>query len=513
MTEAAADPVRRTAHRTSEALGYGVLLKTLRYVLAVGSHVAIRRVLGPEAFGQYSVAQAFVDIAAVVASLGMGQAILRFVPEAVLGVDPTRTATLVRRSVFVQIAGWITCLALVWGGRGWLHTWFRTDASQSLVILGTALLVFRLLFDLGSTVWNAVLAARALALLTLFWQVAFVVALALVLRAGWGAEGVLLAGAIANALGTVAMALAWRRRPPSVGTRVIGELPWARLLRYALPFAAINVCYNLVWRNSEAFWINYFWNERLVGFFSAGYNLSQLVLDFVPTAIWPLVMASYSTVFTLDRTRALRLVSHYYKLLFLVAAPLSIAGAVLGDRLLVVMYGPEFAEGGGLARLFFLVQCVSFLGTPLSMTLYVLEKTWVNLLVWIGAAVLNVGLNVVLIPIDWRLGSVLPVALAVAIMPIVYLLVLRKLDVRVSVPWRFLGRVYLASAFLLVLLPLRPWVHGAPALLASALAGALFFAFGLKVVRIFRAEERPLLELIPSAALRARLAWFGEDLR
>jgi O-antigen/teichoic acid export membrane protein len=207
------------------------------------------------------------------------------------------------------------------------------------------------------------------------------------------------------------------------------------------------------------------------------------------------------------------LISHYYKLLFLLAAPLSIVGAVFGDRLLVVMYGPEYLDGGGLARLFFLIQCVSFLGTPLSMTLYVLEKTWMNLLVWLGAAALNVGLNVILIPRDWRLGSVLPVALAVSLMPIVYMILLRRIGVSVSVPWGFLLRTYLASATLLALLPLRSWARGAAELLVCAVVGVLLLAAGLKAVRIFRTEDRALLDLVPSAGARRALAWFGEGLR
>ena len=60
------------------------------------------------------------------------------------------------------------------------------------------------------------------------------------------------------------------------------------------------------------------------------------------------------------------------------------------------------------------------------MTLYVLEKPWVNLLVWIGAAVVNVSLNFVLIPIDWRLGAALPVSLAVILMPVVYWVILER---------------------------------------------------------------------------------------
>jgi O-antigen/teichoic acid export membrane protein len=513
MTNPPSDAIHTTARRAAAALGYGVALKVLRYGLAVASHIVIRRVLGPAEFGQYSVAVAVLDIAAVVASLGMGQALLRFLPEAALGRDPKVVRTLLTRSMFVQAIGWLGSLGLLWLFREPVRGWLRSDSAYELILLGMALLATRLLFDLGGAALNAVLAARELAIVSLLWQVAFVGGLLYLLGEGWGAEGVIAAGAWANAIGFSALIVAWRRIEHPPGARAVGRFTWRRILQYSVPFAAINVCYNLVWRNSEAFWINRYWDEKTVGLFSAAYNLPQLVLDFVPTAIWPLVMASYAAIFTVDRPRAIRLISHYYKLLFLLAAPLSIAGAVFGDRLLVVMYGPEYLDGGGLARLFFLIQCVSFLGTPLSMTLYVLEKTWMNLLVWLGAAALNVGLNVILIPRDWRLGSVLPVALAVSLMPIVYMILLRRIGVSVSVPWGFLLRTYLASATLLALLPLRSWARGAAELLVCAVVGVLLLAAGLKAVRIFRTEDRALLDLVPSAGARRALAWFGEGLR
>jgi O-antigen/teichoic acid export membrane protein len=135
-----------------------------------------------------------------------------------------------------------------------------------------------------------------------------------------------------------------------------------------------------------------------------------------------------------------------------------------------------------------------------------------NLLVWLGAAILNLGLNYVLIPIDWRLGSVLPVSLAVALMPIVYWLLLRRLGYLVLIPWSFLGRAYLASSSLLLLWPIRGWIDGPWTLLAGAgLALGLVIA-GMKLVRVFRPEDAPLVALIPHRGLRRRVAWLGEGI-
>jgi O-antigen/teichoic acid export membrane protein len=388
--------------------------------------------------------------------------------------------------------------------------WFDRETLAGLVVMGMALLVTRLLFDFATQVYHALLDLRLVSAVTVLWQVAFLGGLVVFFQAGYGVLGVLLAAAAANVVAFLILALGWRGRLAPAGERETPDFRLGRILRYGLPFAAIQVFYTIVWRHSETILITRYWGPTEAGYFGTAYAFTQQVLDFVPTAIWPLVMASYAAVFTLDRERARRLVAHYYKLLFLVATPLSVGGAVLGDRALIVLYGAEYAPGGMLAQIFFVVQCLSFLGTPLSMTLYVLERTWVNLLIWVGAAIVNVGLNVALIPIDWRLGAALPVSLAVGLMPIAYWLILSRQGYRVRVPWSFLGRVVLGSVGLLALIPLRGWVSGAWQLLVAAILSLILVGVGMRLVRVFRRDDERLLEFIPSSAVRRGVAWFGE---
>jgi len=90
-------------------------------------------------------------------------------------------------------------------------------------------------------------------------------------------------------------------------------------------------------------------------------------------------------------------IASYYRLLFFFVAPLSMFGLAMGDVLLARMYGAQMAQAGVYCQAFFLIFTLSFFGTPLSMTVYVVEKVWVNMVLNIGYAIVTVGLDLLLI--------------------------------------------------------------------------------------------------------------------
>ncbi len=503
------DAIAETAQRAGHAVAWGAALKVLRFALMFVAHLLIRRVLGADAVGQYFLAMSAMEIASALASVGMGQAALRFLPELRLGRSRAALRRFLGWTLGFQVLGWLATLAVVAGTPDWLTTLARTDAKASLIVVAMWLLICRLAFDVATQVYQALLEMRFLAGASLLWQVLFLGSLLTSFQMGGGVVGVLVAGAVANVAAFGVLAAGLWTRSGTTGDRELLPLTLRRVLAYSVPFVFIRLCHTVVWRNSESFFINYHWGDFENGCFGVAYGFPQLILEFIPTAIWPVVMASYSAVFTIDQERARRLLTTYFKLLFLIAAPLSVGGAVLGDRALVVAYGQEYAPGAFLAQVFFLVQCVSFFGTPLSMTLYILEKTWLNLAVWIGAAILNVGLNAVLIPWDWRWGAVIPVTLAVAAMPLCYSRILERLGYVVSIPWGFLVRAYAGSSGLIVLWLVRDRVSDAASLLWAALAATVLLAAGMKAVGVFRADDAGLIRLVPGHRVRRALAWFG----
>jgi len=135
------------------------------------------------------------------------------------------------------------------------------------------------------------------------------------------------------------------------------------------------------------------------------------------------------------------------------SAPICVIGAVLGGRMIPVLYGDAMAPAGLPTQIFFVIFPISFFGTPLSMALYVIEKSYANLVVYLALAVVNVGLDLLLIPRFGIIGAVIPVGLVIAASPVIYKRLLGRYVSGTRIPYAFIGKCFLASSPVLLLLP------------------------------------------------------------
>ena len=102
------------------------------------------------------------------------------------------------------------------------------------------------------------------------------------------------------------------------------------------------------------------------------------------------MFASFSEVYARDVRSLPRAVTAYYKLLFFVVAPISVWGAMMAPRAVLELLGSEWLQGGVLCAAFFAIFAFTYLSTPLSLSLYVVGKTWINLVINIfNAAVIR----------------------------------------------------------------------------------------------------------------------------
>jgi O-antigen/teichoic acid export membrane protein len=258
----------------------------------------------------------------------------------------------------------------------------------------------------------------------------------------------------------------------------------------------------IIWRQSEALIVGFFWGAAHAGFFHLGYNFPQRILEFIPLALWPLVLAGLSEVQSHRAENLPRAIGLYYRFLFLLVIPVAFFGVTLGDKALMLLYGSEMAQAGALCRLFFAVFVIAFLGTPLHMATYVVEKTWANLAVGIAGAVITLGLDLILIPRYGLMGGVIPTALGLVVSNWLQYKIAKRYVPGLSIPWSHLVRVCLASSPILLFYPLRSWAGGMIGFLVSCLGMLVVFVAAIRVLRVLGDEERELLEGSPWRALR-----------
>ncbi|MFH1680103.1 MAG: oligosaccharide flippase family protein [Candidatus Eisenbacteria bacterium] len=495
-----------TLAKASSAVPWSLLAKALRFGFSLGTSMLVVRLLSAETYGELAIVRTALAFAAAVVGLGMGNAILRYLPER--ETSGAGSFRLLGFCGLLQAAGWVLFVALALLLRGPIDSLYGTPVGTPL-LAGLALLSGNLIYAIAVNALNATFQTKRLAFLQGFLSIAILLLTYGALRAGWGVIGVLAATSIPHLLLGLPAVLLLRR---SLSART-GPREGRRIMRYAIPLMAIEILNLVTWRQSETLLLGHFRGAAEAGLFDIAYRLPQLLLEFVPETIWPLVLAAFVEVYTRDRARLAEMTRHYFRLLFLLVTPITLFGAFYGDLLVRVLYGAERAGSGPYAQILFVIFHVSFFGTPYSMALYLIEKTGVNLALSALFAAVNLGVDLLLIPRYGLPGAIPGVALAVGISPFLRGWAVRKYYGPVGIPWRFLGRCYLASASLILLYPLRPYAGSPSGFLALLVSGAALFAIAVRLVGLFGPEERALLERsnAPGKRLLARLLFRNND--
>lgn len=488
------------------ALAWSLISKVLVSILAIASNVLIVRGLGDHAYGVYSIFLNIARFLAIVLGLGLAQGVLQYLPEFRLRGDTRGARQLLARAFLWQLGGWVVVVLAAFLLRDWLSQILKADL-RTLLPIGTALLLFE---SLWTTLTNAHTAVRRMVWLTVasVVQKAVLVGLLILLaRGGVTPIHVLYIVAGSFLLGIVLLAPGLPRLlPAGPGTGTEG-MPAARLWRYAWPIVIGNLINQVLWRSSDTLFIGYYWNPTLVGYYNAAYNLAQMIIEFVPLAIWPVILSSLAEAHVRRSDDLRRGTELYFRLIFVLVVPFSLTGMVLGGQAYLAMYGAAMAPGAGLCQALFGILLIGFFMTPLRMAMFVKERTLANTLVLAAGAVVNVALNVILIPRHGIWGAAISVGAALTLTGVVQYFVTRRALPWAGVPWACFGKVLLASSPVLPLWFARRDLD-APLPLAGVLVGITIVQYlVLRRLRVFEDEERELLRR-SNLPLKPLIAWF-----
>lgn len=488
-------------------MAWTMLSRAGRMLLGIATSALVVRGLGSHDYGVLSLLRSILMFVVLLAGVGTGQAILKFLPELRVQRSPHAARALVRGVFATHALVWLVMLGVASVARGSAERVFHVDGVGLYLLVAVALALFEVVFTVATQVLNASYDAGRLAIAALVSHVVYAGGLLVAFGNGWGVIGVLAATAAGHA---VACAMVWGRvraatafegddeaRADAGGERPRAAVTRDRVLRYSLPFAAIGVLNVVVWRQSETLLLAHFRSPEETGYFDVAYRLPQMVLEFVPGTVWPLVMAGMSEAFARDRESLRRGIAKYYRMLFALCAPICVAGVVAGGRCVEVLYGAPMLPAAVPTQLFFAIFTVSFFSTPLSMALYVLERTHVNLLIYAFLAALNVGLDLVLIPKYGVYGAMVPVAIAILLQPFLYYAAIRRVDPGVAIPLAFIGRCFAASAFAVVMVPILALWGGAGGLIMAAIAGTAALTLGYRWLGVLGPDETEMLAALP----------------
>jgi len=199
----------------------------------------------------------------------------------------------------------------------------------------------------------------------------------------------------------------------------------------------------------------------------------------------------------------------YLTLLSLVLIPLAFGGVAYSGSLLALLYTQDYAGATLVSQAYFVIAAVAAFNAPVGMMLYARERSGAALWAYVAVAVVNVGLDLALIPFWGLWGAVVALGAAKLLNLLLFARLVWAMMPGLRVPWAFLGRATLASAPLLLWLPLAGrWTGPGP--VAVGLVAGVAVVFGaFRALRVVGPEEARLV-LDTRLPLGAQLvSWLG----
>ncbi len=480
-------------------MSWNLFAKLARMLALPVSYIVVIRFLGEYNWGVLNVLKTIKSFALVLIMLGGGKAVLRYVPVIKIQGGMQSLVGTFKKMLLLQFLVWAVLLVAAWYLAPRFSTFYNLEAKpfNLYLTLALAFALFEVSMMMVTNILQSWYETRIFGVVMLLGNICYLLLLILILKAGGGILGYFAAGALVNLSMTLALVPKIVSLVRSSPADRIKAPELKRILAYSLPFVVTGFLNQVVWRHSEVLFLGRFSGMAAAGYFGLAYDIPQMALEFVPLTIWPIVMAGTSEVYTRNKENLTAAIDIYYRLLYILVMPIAALGFAFTRPLISIFLANEMAAAAVPAQMFFVVFSYSFLYTPLSMALYVMEKSWVNMLVFAALAVVNIGLDIALIPRYGIWGAFFPVALTFILGIVFFRAVLGRFRPDIRIPVIFVAKCYLAAlpAALLALISARYYSLGALAL--ELILGIALLWAGFRYLKIIGENEKKMIMKLP----------------
>jgi len=171
---------------------------------------------------------------------------------------------------------------------------------------------------------------------------------------------------------------------------------WKETIQDAWAFGIIGLS-GMLYTYIDSIMLSIITDTKTVGWYSAAYRLMLIVLFFptaINTAVFPVMSRFYTTV-----SDSLRIMTErYFKYMIIVAIPMGIGTTLLANKIVAFVYGSAFAESSIALKILIWTMVLTFSGAAYVQLLVSINKQLEVTKISLVCVVINVLLNVLLIP-------------------------------------------------------------------------------------------------------------------
>ena len=392
-----------TGRSVAQNSGWLMAERVLRMVVAFLITTWIVRYLGPIEFGVLAYGLSLILIIDSVATLGLRSIIVRDLVE-----QPEREPEIIGTAIGLRLLGSVVAGGLVLLFVAQTEATAKPVAVVGILALGlplNALAAMDLSFQATMRSRLAVLARiTALGVASLFRLVMLLMGAPLLAFAA--------ASALELALVGVAFAMVYRAW---VGPLLRLRMRWStarQLLAVSWPLFISAVAATVYFKIDQVM-LQHLGEPGDVGIYAAAARLSE-IWYFVPFALASSLMPVLVSRRTQDAAAYRRMLRWVFNIVAWFAIALAAGTFLIATPLIGLLYGEPYAESAGILRIHMWAGPFIFMGTVLGRVLVVEDNRFFEVSRHLAGAVLNVGLNLVLIPRLGGTGAALTTVIAYA---------------------------------------------------------------------------------------------------
>lgn len=374
---------RRVFKNSVWLLSANVVLRILSALVIV----VLARKLGVEAFGQYSFALSFVGFFVVFTSFGFTNLLIRDVAK-----DKSLTGRYVNNILSIKIVFSAIALIILF----FISLFIGKSESLLIVIyvFGIHLIVTGF-SEILRSVFHAYELMEFDSITKIVEKGLWAVLLLLVIFNNLSLLNVALATLFSAILGLGITYLFVKARISSIRLEFDFKL-WKKIIIAATPFALTGVFALINFRIDQVM-LSFITNDVQVGIYSAAYKIID-ILATVPGLLLTALYPVFSVLYHKNRRMFSRSFELSLRYVIILAIPVTIGVYLLSSNIIGLVYGPEYSGSVEVLKILIFISFFTFINTPLFVVLNAVGKQKVTMINTAFTAIVNVVMNLMLIP-------------------------------------------------------------------------------------------------------------------
>jgi O-antigen/teichoic acid export membrane protein len=440
----------------------------------------ITKTLGAYDYGIWAQVQVTISLVLGFVGLGLPYALTRFLPVKTDRGEIREEFSSVLSLVFlVTLAVSIVLIA----GADFVAGAFFDGASTIVRITGLIILVWSL-DNVFLSLFRAFRQMKTYAVFAVANQYAQVGLIAYLVLNGHGVLSIVLAVLAVNA---VVLIILFYLARSQIGLRRPHFSRLKGYLSFGVPTIPGNVS-SWVVASSDRYVIGYFLGAASIGTYSAGYGLGSLIM-MAATVLGLVLPPALSKLYDEGRMDEVKThLSYSLKYVLALAMPYVFGAAILAQPVLRLFSTAEIASQGYLVVPLIALSILFYAAyVPVVQILVLVKKTRITAAVWISCALVNLGLNILVVPRWGILGAAVTTLIAYALaLGLTTYYGFREF--RFPIDWRFVIKSLIASgAMAAALWAIAP--KGTSATILTIVAGIAIYGAVLFLLKGFKKGE------------------------